>query len=251
MNEAAAIALNRAWSARNELYLELFGSHTASWPSRYSSPNPPEFGSPEANHLNLASTLGRNISEDDIAILIYAPHEKSRDWTYVTSGLSNPWFGQLDNEVSGFGCELVIKSKERAHWPIRLLKRLAYYILSYSGTLSPGVMLELDTPLFRTKKSSLAGVLVWYVDEAPDCLYQLPSGPFGIFSIIGITEAENEFVRTTEKYGCWCMQEILRRCGFGQTTLPTRENLINNEKTNDIVAACCAYAENFAALENG
>lgn len=242
-------SISRAWQVRDGLYHELFGPHKDSVPKIFAPPAPLSTDDEISQPHELVSMLGKTIKEKDIPILIYEPHELRPYWMYATSGLSNPWFGQLENDVSGFGCELVVKSKSKARWPIRLLRRLVYYILSYSGTLSPGVMLTLDAPLFTKPPSELSSILVWYVDEAPDCIYQLPSGVFGIFSIIGISEDESDFVRSADKYGCWCMQQILRQTGLGQTTDPHRQSVMKQDNIGSLISSVRTYAENFAQQE--
>lgn len=234
----------RSWESRDKLYRELFGDHKYSVPKHYAPPKPPEEQNPQTVS-NVASLLGKTTNEKDIPILAYEPTDLRPYWIYLTSGLSNPWFGATDGEVSGFGCELMIKSATDARWPIELLQRLAYYVLSYSGTLSPGVSLIMDTPLLPTGKSELEGLIIWYADEAPDCIYQLPFGVFGIFSVIGITQDENDFVRSVDQYGCWCLQQILRLAGHQQITDPKRHSVMKEKNIDDMVKSVRQYADNF------
>ena len=181
MEEEINVSLQRTRKVREILYRELFGPEKYCFPKiRKEAKEIIELAQP----ADLKNLLGKTINEKDISILVYEPHEFRPYWMYVSSGLSDPWFEQPEGEVSGFGCELVIKSQRPGRWPIKLLRRLAYYILSYSGTLSPGVMLTMDKPIFAAGKSQLNSILVWYVDEAPDCVYDLPSGKFGLFSVL-------------------------------------------------------------------
>lgn len=240
---SSADHLKRAWHARDHLYKELFGPHACSLPKEYSVPKDLESKEITSAH-ELTLALGKTLTEKDISIIAHRPNEVNDYWTFVTAGLSNPWFGQND-EVSGFGCELVLKTKSPGIWTWKLMRRLVYYIVSYSGTLSPGVMLQMDAKLFREGSSELGGIIVWYVDEAPECIYQLPTGNFGIFSVIGVTTDECEFIETIDQYGCWCVQQILRESGFGQLTEPKRTSIMKGENIQAKVDSLRNYLENF------
>lgn len=243
MSTTSGNYLKQAWHARERLYKELFGPHKCSLPKIYDVPKEAE-ASEISSAQELTAALGKTLTEKDISILAHEPNEIHPYWTFATSGLSNPWFGQSD-EVSGFGCELVLKTKNPGPWAWKLLRRLVYYIVSYSGTLSPGVMLQFDARLFREGNSELSGIIVWYVDEAPECIYQLPSGSFGIFSIIGVTADECALIETIDKYGCWCVQQIIRENGFGQLTEPKRESIMKGENIDGKINSLRNYLENF------
>ena len=236
-------ALKRAWHERDRLYHELFGVHKYSLPKRYEAPDDVETGDVETP-AEIAAIAGKSLTEKDISILAYEATEERPYWIFATSGLSNPWFGQSD-EASGFACELVLKTRTPGRWVIRLLRRLIYYIVSYSGTLSPGVSLMFDAPLFSSGKSDLGGIVVWYVDEAAECIYQLNSGQFGIFSVIGITSDEGEFIETVDQYGCWCIQQILKEAGYDQLTEPDRKSMIKDAEFGKKVNSLRNYLENF------
>ena len=235
--------LKRAWHAREVLYKELFGPHKCSLPKKFEPPvdtRTVDITSPS----ELTNAFGKTLSEKEIPILVHEPNEIHPYWTYVTSGLTNPWFGQSE-DVSGFGCELVLKTTKPGIWAFKLLRRLVYYIVSYSGTLSPGIMLQMDAQLFPQDKSDIKGIIVWYVDEAPDCIYQLPSGSFGIFSVVGITSDECEFIESIGDYGCWCIQQIMREEGHGQLTEPERKSVMTGQDIAAKVSSMRSYLENF------
>lgn len=239
----SAEALTRAWHERDRLYHELFGSHKYSLPKKYEPPADVETGLANTP-AELAALAGKSLNEKDINILAYEATPERPYWIFATSGLSNPWFGQSE-DVSGFACELVLKTKNPGRWTIKLMRRLIYYLVSYSGTLSPGVSLQFDAPLFSSGGSDLGGIIVWYVDEAPDCVYHLHSGQFGIFSVIGITGDEGEFIETVDQYGCWCIQEILKQAGYDQLTEPARKSMIKDEEFGAKVRSLRNYLENF------
>ncbi len=234
--------LKRAWHSRDRLYHELFGPHKYTLPRKFEAPQ--DAVTADINMPSeLAAIAGKTLTIKDISILAYEPNEFRPYWIFATSGLSNPWFGQSD-EVSGFGCELVLKTKNAGRWSVKLMRRLVYYILSYAGTLSPGVTLKMDLPLFAGGKSEMGGVAVWYADEAPDCIYSLPSGQFGIFAIIGITGDEADFA-SSDEYGCWFIQQILRDGGCDQRTEPNRVSVMKSPQIGEHLNKLRNYLENF------
>lgn len=245
--DPAEASLKLSWEARNLIYARLFGEHAYSLPKLYQAPVIDLPGLKRASEL--MNVFGQSISPQRISVLVYPPSQQRDYWLYVSSGLSNPWFGEGDGEVAGFGCELLVKTSKEARWPIRLLRRLAYYILSYSGTLSPGVSLDMERPLFKEGESLLQSVLCWYADEAEDCVYQLPAGAFGIFSVIGLTAAESGLLRQIGEYGCWCLQELLRKRGYGQLTNPERPCLTSEENLNQQMESLLSYVGLFSKSE--
>ncbi|MBX9688389.1 MAG: suppressor of fused domain protein [Candidatus Obscuribacterales bacterium] len=243
MTEDANNLLRRAWHDRDRLYHELFGPHKYTLPKLYEAPLDAETRE-LTSVAEIAAISGKSLSEKDIHIVAYEPNEIHPYWIFASSGLSNPWFGQSE-DVSGFGCELVLKTKTPGRWVLKLMRRLLYYILSYSGTLSPGVMLGIDAPLFSEGKGEIGAILVWYLDEAPDTIYELASGRFGIFSVIGITGDEAQFVEQVDQYGCWCMQQILQDAGYLQCTEPQRESLMKQEEIAARIKSMKNYLANF------
>lgn len=234
--------MDRTWQARDALYRQLFGSHLFNLPKKYA---PPQIEIQEVRtSADIAAILGTTISETDITIMVYEPNEQRDYWMYVTSGLSNPWFGSEDGEVAGFGHELVLKTKTPGRWQFRLLRRLASYVLTYSGTLQPGVMLEFDMPLFQNDKSRLDGIMIWYVDEAQDCVYDLPAGRFGLFLVLGIMSDEADFVRSFSD-GTFCMQQLLRHAGYGQVSDPQRTSIMTRPDIKDMIYSLRSYAALF------
>lgn len=247
MSDNHADHLKNTWVARNKLYKQLFGSLKHSFPHDYLPPQPVIMPDNLKTAGDIAQLLGRQIPENKIPILTYGPEQEAKKnyWTYITSGLSNPWFSSEPDEVAGFGCELMIKTPEESQWAARLLRRLAFYILSYAGTLSPGVMLSLDKALFKDNSSSIAAVLIWYADEAVETVYQLPAGAFGIFSVIGLTVEEQHYIENSGTYSSWCMQEAFRQMGLGQITTYKRQTIIEQPETEQLLAGLQNYCRQF------
>jgi hypothetical protein len=237
--------LRSAWKERNKIYAELLSEEFSPLPRSYTTPDIPE---PEFKENSGYRQLTSSMAEQRIPILAHPPTETRNHWVYITSGLSNPWFQEKPEEVSGFGCELMIKSSKKSLWPIRQLKRLCAYLLSYSGTLSPGLILEMKSPYAGSNPSLLTNMVVWYADEAPDCLYELPSGIFGIFCAIGITEDEARYAEGSGEYGTWCVQQVLRNTGIGQLSDEARQSVMSMDGINAILSGVRRYAENFREM---
>lgn len=195
----------------------------------------------------IASFSNPQINSKSVTVLVYEPSESRPYWLYITAGLSNPWYQDEPSDVSGFGCELMIKTRKPARWPIRLLRHLAFYLFSYSGTLSPGVILNLKEPISGGVAGStpLDNLFIWYADEAPDCWYQLPSGGFGVFCVVGIAEDECRFAESINEYGTWCIQQVLRQTGIGQITDPQRQSVMHRDGIGGVLSSVRMYAENF------
>ena len=237
--------LRNAWKERNKVYADLFGEKFFPLPRNYS---PPDIAEPEFKEGTAFRELMTSMSDKQIPILAHPPAEGRNHWVYVTSGLSNPWTQEKPEEVSGFGCELMIKSTKPSMWPIRQLRRLCTYLLSYSGTLSPGLILEMKSPYAVPNPSLLTNLAIWYADEAPDCLYELPSGIFGIFCVIGITEDEAKYAEGSGEYGTWCIQQVLRNTEIGQLSDETRSSVMQMNGINSILSGVRTYAENFREM---
>src|SRR5690606_15447170 len=131
-NEAEWAAwYQQAWDVRDDqLYRELFPTMTGEIVT---------LGDTDALEAWLSSDLAQ-VSEIDPAwksfgVRVAPPDENRPVWTYVTSGLSNPFTvgpgDAFDPEgPSGIGYELVIHTPEEARWPIlRLLDMMAYNLV--------------------------------------------------------------------------------------------------------------------------
>ncbi|HEY9772827.1 MAG TPA: suppressor of fused domain protein [Planktothrix sp.] len=238
-----------AWTARDELYKQLFGDLAYTSPKNYGTPSPIV----KAKGKDLSTAHGGSgdpgnpeADEQHLAVLAYPPDPLRHYWTYVTAGLCSPWLQQQPGEVSGFGCELAIKSPTDALWPARILRSLAFYIFNHAGTISSGVRIALNAPINEPGQSALRNVLVWYLDEAPDAIYQLPSGAFGLFCVMGITDEELKFAESVDEYGTWCVHEALRSTGNGQVTNPDRASLITDANA-ELLNNYRIFANNFGA----
>ncbi len=234
--------MKEAWQARNSLYRELLGDFASVAPENY---QPPSDSRLLRGQVPGADTGDPANNEKALAILTYGPDPMRHYWTYLTAGLSNPWFQDEPQEVSGFGCELMLKTPTKAIWPAQVLKTMAFHVFNSVGTLSPGKLVRLNAPLSHPQTSELNSLFIWYADEAADAWYQLPSGGFGIFVAVGITDDECQFAESIEEYGTWCIQEILRQAGIGQITDEKRASVMKRENIKEITQQVVSYARNF------
>jgi hypothetical protein len=223
--------LIESWQARDNLYKQLFGPHSYVTPSNYGPP--PELV--EESHVDDNTTNGGsgdpgnpNLAEAHLSVIAYGPDPLRPYWTYVTAGLSSPWLQGTAGDVSGFGCELIIKSPTDEPWAAQILRSLAYYIFNHAGTISPGVKIGLNAPIKEHSDSKLRNLFFWYADEAPECWYILPSGGFGLFCAVGITDDETRYTESVDEYGTWCIQEVLRQNGYNQISDPSRPSVITD-----------------------
>ena len=232
-----------AWQARDDLYKTLFGEYTSVSPADYQLPDSlPTIPRPV---IDEGGSGDPGVPDDTLTVIAYGPDPLRPYWTYITAGLSSPWYQEEPQEVSGFGCELMIKCPLEATWPAQILRSMALYIFNYTGTFSPGSLIALDSSIFPEADSQLKNIFVWYADEAPDCWYQLPAGGFGIFAAVGITDDELKFAESVENYGAWCIQEVLRRADIGQLTDPARQSVMKRPDIQAIIGSVKTFAQNF------
>lgn len=257
--EKRLLLLRQAWLGRDRLYRDLFGEPTWVSPKNYGPPSlevktdkKVTSGSMSVDPTNPYQSVSEDnvdSAEQHLAVLAYGPDPFRPHCTYITAGISSPWVHYEPQEVSGFGCELMIKSPVDLPWAPQVLRTMAFYIFNHAGTLSPGVRIGLGGPIQAGSDSALRNVIIYYADEAPDCWYQLPSGGFGIFLAIGVTEAECRYAESVEKYGTWCVEQLLRRKGYGQITDPTRRCTMDDADTPAMLSSIKQFADTFRENE--
>jgi len=286
---AGRTLLRQTWIARDSLYGELFGQPAYVSPASYRPPDEPgeDFqlpsSSPGGKGANEKGGSGKKSAKEDsakgkgkgkakstkskhessdtgdpgdpdpteqnLAVLAYGPDPLRPYWTYVTAGISSPWVQSQPQEVSGFGIEFMIKSPTDHPFAPQLLRTMAFYIFNHAGVISPGVRIGLNGPIVPNSESLIRNAIIWYADEAPDCWYQLPSGGFGLFLAIGITEAECKYAQSVEKYGTWCVEQLLRRKGIGQITDPNRACTMGDADTPGMLQSIKMFADTFRQNE--
>lgn len=244
-----------AWRARNNVYQQLFGKPAYVTPSTYREPSsevPANFGKKDLAQDADKPRPGDTMSEEQhLAVLAYGPDPQAPYWKYVTAGLATPWGQTEPLQVSGFGFELMIKTPIDSPWAAQFLRTLAFYTFNYSTTISQGVRLRLNSPIDPASKSELTNAFIWYPDEAPDSLYELPSGLFSIMLVAGMTDEELKFADSVSDYGTWCIHALLKQAGYDQVTDPNRECSSRKENYNEMKNSVRNFAEMFRANREG
>jgi hypothetical protein len=238
-----------AWRARDKVYQQLFGKPAYVTPANYEAPSEEV---PEGFATRDTSQPDIELDEEKISVLAYGPDPQAPYWKYVTAGIATPWVQYEPLQVSGFGCELMIKTPTDAPWAAPFLRTLAFYIFNQAGTVSQGVRLALNSSIDPGHSDSqLRNAFVWYADEAPDTLYELPSGLFSINIVVGMTDDERAFADSIEEYGTWSLQALLRQAGHEQVTDPKRQCAMEHENINAMKMSVRNFAETFRANRAG
>ena len=142
-----------------------------------------------------------------IGVLEFGPTATRNSWLYVTSGLSNPWETEASDynpeQYSWLGVEYVIEVPEQADWAIHVLRRLlAYHLLAAHGRFG-----DFEPPYYGSRVPA-GGAIDWSSDSTLtflaiakpahyEAIGQLASGLFDFLHVVGITEAERDYAKTT------------------------------------------------------
>lgn len=122
------------------------------------------------------------------------PPSEDRDyWVYLTTGLSNPLEDTVE-EISGFGCELMIRLPKKSPWAINLLFNLMGYVLTTEKPFEQGHRMPLNSPIQAGSDTALNTILFWAPEDMQGSL-ELKSGEFQLLDLIGITEDEFQFAK--------------------------------------------------------
>ncbi len=134
------------------------------------------------------------------------PHGDRRHWTYVTSGLSNPWnltaTGRDPSGWSGLGFELCLHLPDRADTAVQVLHNLMAWQLLVSTGAVTGQPLDAGqrVPLGGSLDGTPGGPFSWVVveREGDGPAFDLPSGNVDLLMLVGVTEAEVAWARTRQ-----------------------------------------------------
>lgn len=167
-----------------------------------------------------------------IGVFECPPHGERKTWTYVSSGLSNPWEEDEPpadpEEPSGLGVEYVFNTTARAIWAIKLVQHVVAYELLVSSDKIAGrdaIYLGDRIPVqildAQERPSAIQMVMV-----AEPCFvpadHDLPSGTLQLVQLVGITEREAAFCRANKAEA---LIDKLRSAGCYDVTDPWRASL--------------------------
>lgn len=167
-----------------------------------------------------------------IGVFECPPHGDRKTWTYVTSGLSNPWEDEeppedLD-EPSGLGVEYVFNTTARASWAIKLVQHVAAYELLISHGKITGresIYLGDRIPVQILDQQDRPSAIQMVMVAEPGFVaadHKLLSGALQLVQLVGITEREAAFSRVNNAEA---LIEKLRAAGCYDVTDPWRATL--------------------------
>jgi hypothetical protein len=128
-------------------------------------------------------------------VLVFPPTSGRRNFTFLTSGLSNAWDDDEPDpaSISGLGLELRVDTVSDEHWAKDVLLRLsAMQLLVGAGHLA-GVHLLGHGDRVRVGAETFGGESAMtnlLATEVADL--QLPSGAFKLIQLFAITDAERQ-----------------------------------------------------------
>lgn len=187
------------------------------------------------------------------AIMCFPPQGDRQNWYFVTHGLSQPpmeddlipvaldeyldWReARGEEEVSGWGIELVISTRDFYDWPLNLLMELVQYLLfnENSQIILPGHRLPLAGPILPATNPLLNHLLAVTSSEYPSTI-RLPGGLCSLIHLIGITEAEVNRARQFKgPTGSQVLQSVLVKLGVGCLTDPERPCLTTHPQFEEV-----------------
>jgi len=166
---------NKVWQEReNLIYQSLFGK----MPDQIFHPIKAED----------FATGGKLLVASHAGVLEIPPSAERNHWTYVTSGMSNP-FDNTKGEISGYGFEFLVRAPAQSNWLIPVFFNLMGYVLETGYHLDLGYRMPL---MLDNSKSEIKHLLFWPPEDLPP-MFQLQSGQFKLLEVFGITEAENDY----------------------------------------------------------
>lgn len=116
-------------------------------------------------------------------------------WSYVTSGMSNPWEATEAEEYSGLGMELVLETKQDEAWAIPLLQSLlAFNILLSVGKYGDRPILGRGDRIPQTVEPNIGGLILWEPSHFP-AEFHLASGKVELVQVIGVTSQELQYAK--------------------------------------------------------
>ncbi|MBM7112100.1 suppressor of fused domain protein [[Archangium] primigenium] len=160
-----------------------------------------------------------------MGVRVAPPSPEYPYWTYVTSGLSNPFTLAPGDEVaedaaSGIGYEMVIHTPEEERWPVLRLLDLMAYNLVCARLFAVGHRYPVDGSL-TGGESKLSG-FAFVTDPTRPSHFTLPSGRVQLLTLVGVTKNEMAFARSN---GMPRLLERLATAGPPYITHPDRDEV--------------------------
>jgi hypothetical protein len=159
-------------------------------------------------------------------VRVAPPSDDIPVWTYVTTGLSNPFLvgpgGEYDpKKPSGIGYEMVLHTPEQERWPIlRLLDMMAFNLVCMRA-FTHGGRFQVEGTV-DGGDGKLSGFVFLDSPLIPEG-FALPSGTVKLLTLVGASRNEMAFARAN---GVEKLMEKLDAQGTGIATLPERDEVV-------------------------
>jgi len=160
-----------------------------------------------------------------MGVRVAPPSPEYPYWTYVTTGLSNPFTLAPGEEFaegapSGLGYEMVIHTPEEERWPVLRLLDLMAYNLVCARLFAVGHRYPVDGTL-TGGDTKLSG-FVFVTDTSRPAHFELPSGRVQLITLVGVTKNEMAFSRSN---GMDRLLAKLTAAGPAYITQPERDEV--------------------------
>jgi hypothetical protein len=125
------------------------------------------------------------------------PSGNRSTWSYVTSGMSNPWETEEPEEYSGLGVEFLMETENEETWAIEILQTLmAYNLLLSTGQMGDFPPLDYGHRVPLALSESIKTMLFTQPVNFPSN-FSIKSGSIDLLQVVGITPSELEAAKQT------------------------------------------------------
>ena len=206
--------LDRAWEQREEvIYPQLFGDVGNAIYPLTSEMFAKQFNCEAIDPRWLHSGVFRS-----------PPNNNRNTWLYISSGMSNPWEAEAEEEYSGLGTELILQILDDESWAIPLLQSLvAFNTLLSVGHYGDRPLLDYGDRIPQPIEPNISHLVMAVPVGHPESI-QLLSGAVDLIQVMGVTQTEFEFAR---QHDSQTLCERLIEQGVYPVTNPHRESIVN------------------------
>jgi hypothetical protein len=125
------------------------------------------------------------------------PTGQRKTWTYVTSGMSNPWETEGPEEYSGLGVEFLMETENEETWAIEVLQSLmAYNLLLATGQMGDFPPLDYGHRVPLALSESIKTMMFARPINFPSNI-SIMSGSIDLLQVVGITLSELDAAKQT------------------------------------------------------